>query len=1269
MEDESMTVNANGEVSSQQSEQHVFTTKVFLQIGHKGAEKEKKSLSIDSNSNFQNLNGNEVCDESVNEMRELISEAELVVVKKTPAALETEMLLEQKSTEDDTKDDTTTVESLLVNIDSVINETSPKGTHEPANDKGEALEEDAPVVIEKRPVSLHMEDVIDQGETEEQTVNGEQVTELNEPITEDDLVVVEKTPVKCALDSDILVENPEEKGKKDDYTTVESLLVNIESVIDHPAPEQTQEAADENKPEALKEDSPVIVEKRPVSLHMEHIIDQNEPKKKGDKIEPVAETELVVVKKKTQVVLESELLVDNKEEAKEEESTPVDSLLVNIESVIDDTTLQHDHKPSENKAEALEEDLPVVIEKRPFSLHMEHVLDQDNKKKDVDKREPISEAELVVVQKTPVSLESEMLAENEEANEEDSTPVESLLVNIESVIDDTTLQRDREPSEDKAGALEEDLPVVIEKRPVSLHKEHVLDQDNEKKDVDEREPISEAEVVVVQKTPVSLESEMLAENEEANEEDSTPVESLLVNIESVIDDTTLQRDREPSEDKAGALEEDLPVVIEKRPVSLHMEHVLDQDNEKKDVDEREPISEAEVVVVQKTPVSLESEMLAENEEANEEDSTPVESLLVNIESVIDDTTLQRDREPSEDKAGALEEDLPVVIEKRPVSLHMEHVLDQDDAKKDADERESISEAELVVVTKTPALVESDLLIEKEGEPKEDDTTTVASLLVNIESAIDDTAPDRTNEPQDVNKAEALEEDAPVVIEKRPVSLHLEQVIDQDETEERKDEEEPKEPITEDELVVVEKTPATLESELLVENECPEDDIATVESLFVNIESVIDHQLPEQSRVPADEEKAEELEEDEPVVIEKRPPSLRIEQVVDREENQGAADSEQAQTESKEPISEAEVVVVEKTPAALECDMLVELDTPEDDNATVESLLVNIESMIDSTSPKQTKQEAIEDSKEPIEESTPLVVKKRRVSLNMEQLAVDQKPEESIQTEVEEVVINVVEKKRVYDVQSNETQENESDVPEEPSPSIVLNIPQVDRKKDIEDTVEETVPPAIERKTTEPYHELLQTVDTKAMDIRETEILDDDEEVREPVNTEVEEPTEQTLKSNSYTKLGRKDEGGDDELLRHVLRKRLSEPEILPEMEKDGSAPLAPSESGILDSKEHVPIEDISRAREASPKSTLAKPGAASPKAEPYKDGHDEEKLIPDVPGEDKVAEEDEGAAKPLPKKEDEQGLLEVEDGDKTDEKKTKGRKDLSPPQCKCCSLM
>ena len=777
-----------------------------------------------------------------------------------------------------------------------------------------------------------------------------------------------------------------------------------------------------------------------------------------------------------------------------------------------------------------------------------------------------------------------------------------------------------------------------------------------------REPITEADLVVVNKNSSGQES-----HDDEEDENST-VENLLSKIESVIDHRSSERTEEPEYDKGEALKEDAPVVIEKGPLSLQIELGIDQDegvqdetnSDEKEVgdeqvnEERETIVEDEHLVVEKTPAALDSELLAEKESPGEDDNATVESLLVNIESAIDHQEYSQ-KPVVENKPEALEEDAPVVINKGPLSLHIEHAIDQDEEGKDKqnsdqkevgdeqvnEERETIVEDEHLVVEKTPAALESELLVEKES-PGEDDNSTVESLLLNIESAIDHQ--EYAQKPVDENKPDALEEDAPVVIEKGPLSLHIEHAIDQDEgvkDEKNSDEKEvgdeqvneARETIVEDEHLVVEKTPAVLESELLVEKESPgEDDNATVESLLVNIESAIDHQEP--APKPVDENKPEALEEDAPVVIEKGPLPLHIEhigQFPDQDEGEGQTNADEHKLDVEEV--EGKLVAVEKTPATLETELLIEQEGPKDDDSTVESLLVNVESVIDGTLPVHSEQRdnAVEDTVQ--ETLPPAVVRKpseTRHELLQTAVTGDNKPDD-VSEEVE-------------------------------SREIVKDGDKINDK-------EEERPKHIEVVTTEKE---ISTVTITTKQITHTIETNTEETAGNPTPVVTVTSTEESFKSTSYTKLVQRDDSGDEsELLRPVLRKRLSEPELLPEREKDGSAPLALSESELLDSKEHVMIEDASQAKDSIPKSTEVKTEAVPAESEPYKDVPDEEKLITE--GDVEVSENAEGIDRkePLSRAEDEQGLLDVEDEEKGDEKEAgkKGKTGLSSPQCKCCSLM
>ena len=1194
MEDKSVAENATGEVSCEQRE----TTQIFLQIGHKITKEETSLFYVNNRANLQQedefrqvhgVDENDVNEDNDNQLREPITEVDLVVVNKISGG--------QESDDNEPKEDeNSTVENLLSKIESIIDHRSSEHTEEPEYDKGKALEEDAPVVIEKEPVSIHMEHVVaddksDEKDDEDASENDvSKVDESNEIITEAELVVVEKTP--ALEESEILVENEsaEDEPKEDDSVTVEALLVNIESVIVHQPPKQTEEPTDEDKGKAFEEDVPMVIEKKPVSIQTEIALDQDE----GN-------------------------------QGNEGDGTNSGEKDVSTEQI-----------------------------------------DEMN--------ELISEGELLVVKKTPDTLESELLVEKESPEEDDNATVESLLVNVESAIDHQEYTH-KPVEENKPEALEEDAPVVIDKGPISLHIEHEIDQDEENdeensdvKEVgdeqgnEERETIVENELLVVEKTPAALELELLVEKESPEEDDNATVDSLLVDIESVIDHQ--EYTKKPVEDnKPEALEEDAPVVIDKGPISLHIEHEIDQDEGEKDEEnsdvkevgdeqgneERETIVEDEVLVVEKTLAALELELLVEKESPEEDDNATVDSLLVNIESVIDHQEYTH-KPVEENKPEALEEDAPVVIDKGPISLNIEHEIDPDEGEKDDEnsdvkevddeqgneERKTIVEDELLVVEKTPAALESELLVEKES-PEEDDNATVDSLLVNIESVIDHQ--EYTQKPVEENKPEALEEDTPVVIDKGPISLHIEHAIDQDEgvddeknseTKEGGDEQVngDREAVVEDEVLVVEKTPAALESELLVEKENPEHDNVTVDSLLVNLESVIDHQ--EHAQKPADENQPEALEEDAPVVIDKGPFSLHIEHIEefpDQDEGEGQKNADEHQMDVEEV--EGKLVAVTKTPAALETDLLIEKESPEDDNSTVESLLVNIESIIDDTVPVQSEQrdKAVEDT---VQETLPPAVVRKPSDTRHELL---------------------------------QTVETGDHIPDDVSEEVELR----DIAKD-GDKVEETSK-HIEVVTTEKE---ISTVTITTKQITHKIETSTEEAAGNPTPIVTVTTTEESLKTTSYTKLVHGDDSGDEtELLVPVLRKRLSDPEVLPEREKDGSAPLALSEDERLDSKEHVMVEDVSQAKDATAKSTEVKREGVPLESEPYKDVPDEEKLV--IEGDVEVTEKAEGSdrGKPLPVAEDEQGLLDVEEGEKADEKEVgkKGKKGLSSPQCKCCSLM
>lgn len=166
-------------------------------------------------------------------------------------------------------------------------------------------------------------------------------------------------------------------------------------------------------------------------------------------------------------------------------------------------------------------------------------------------------------------------------------------------------------------------------------------------------------------------------------------------------------------------------------------------------------------------------------------------------------------------------------------------------------------------------------------------------------------------------------------------------------------------------------------------------------------------------------------------------------------------------------------------------------------------------------------------------------------------------------------------------------------------------------------------------------------------------------------------TEEMLSPTSYTKQfheGNTD--GEVELLRFVLRKRLSAPEILPEKENEGSAPLAVSEDrGILESQEQFNVAESPRKLKESTLPYRTQ-GVDESEMEPYTDIPLEEKLIPDSPREAEAqvahfVEKEEGTDETLPVL----MLLSPENRGEEKERKKAKKGGLSSPQCKCCSVM
>ncbi|XP_078360177.1 uncharacterized protein LOC144644541 [Oculina patagonica] len=1291
--------------------------------------------------------------------------------------------------------------------------TAPDHPAVPADD--EQVEESELIAVEKKRVSLHMEPIFDPGVAdgnEKEEIPGEaplseeaeptdEGSKLQEPIEEAFAVAVESEP--RLRDYHPMLEETEEDKNVDKNVDGDSVEVEYEPAATKPAEEETEAETRET----IEEESPLVVEKRPVSLHMEAVVGHQE-----DDIGPIEEATHELVEKRP-VSLHMEQVFNEEGDAEvrepiEEASSvaveheprscdyhPMLEEAVEDESVdknVDDDSVVVEYEPAATKLkeeetetgtrETIEEESPLVVEKRPVSLHMEAVVDHKE-----DDREPIEEAPHEIVEKRPVSLHIEQVFNEEGSNEVREPIEEASAVAVESeprscdyhpmleeaaedenVEDTDSVKVEYEPAalnpkeeESETGTketIEEESPLVVEKRPVSLHMEAVVDKEqieeppheivekrpvslhmehvfNEEGDAEVRESIEEASAVAVESEPRSCDYHPILEEavEDENVKDT-------VSVEVEYEPAALKPKEEESETGTKeTIEEESPLVVEKRSVSLHMEAVVDREqieeppheivekrpvslhmehvfNEEGDAEVPEPIEEASAVAVESEPRSCDYHPMLEDavEDENVEDTDSVE---VEYEPA---ATKPKEEETDTGTKETIEEESPLVVEKRPLSLHMEAVVDHKE-----DDKEPIEEAPHEIVEKRPVSLHMEHVFHEEGsnevrEPiKEASTVAVQSepKLSHYHPMLEETAEDKnidyntveveyepvaSKAPQDTEteKGETIEEESPLVVEKRPVSLHMEAVFDP------KEDREEREPIKEAPPVVVEKTPAV---------------------------------------------------------------SLHVDDVPDEAPEKEVHDEQV--TDLKELVTETELVVVEKKPASLQTKVLFDEGGPEDEpveetkkdsDATVESLLVNIKSIIDTPATQNTEENEGKD-KEPIEEGVPVVVEKRPVSLNIEPVFDTEETASTVEKAapvedansvpqdkgeiVHEVVTDVVEKKPVsfalHSEQPKESDENESADKEESLLVDILEIPEVEKKMAVEDSVQETVAPAVERNTPEFHHELLQTVETedqkpevtaKEMDeeknqVRETEILDD--KVRGPVQKEQETQqeiqrtevftttitinqktgedqatqeldtnvvktiyekktvevttestssvpetttTKETFTSTSFTKLqhGRDD---DEQLLRHVLRKRLSAPEVLPEKENDGSAPLAASEDrGILESQEQFSFAENSRKKDSTPTKTPQMPSDVPSGTEPYEDVPDEEKLISDASGEAVVGVADsdekpnEGADETLPVL----VLLTPEEEDKSEleKERKKGKKGgLSSPQCKCCSLM
>ena len=665
----------------------------------------------------------------------------------------------------------------------------------------------------------------------------------------------------------------------------------------------------------------------------------------------------------------------------------------------------------------------------------------------------------------------------------------------------------------------------------------------------------------------------------------------------------------------------------------------------------EPITEPSHVAITKT-----SETQGSNENESKEDgNTTVQDLLLKIGSIIG-ATMPKENGKLEvnNKEDAVDEDEPIVIQRRtqeislqpevaindlapyviektPAPLHLKPLIFEGEESKEKDEDKTdgnleepnsvneikeagrILEDEFVVIEKKPCVLESEVLVENKNP--EDETNTdesMESLLVNIQSVIDCPSEERREEKMLDIKGDSLEEDTPVVVEKRPIAFHV-GVVNQDEK--KGETSEVKEPVSETEVIVVEKESVPFESEILAEKESnddsKEDESVTVETLLFDIDSVIDH--PSSVAESASEIEHEALE-DAPIVIEKKPTSLQIEQMRDRVEDASQNETDRNQIHSGDieevkdfrgPMSDAEIMVIEKKTAEIESELLIEQEEDQNDSATLESLLVNIESVIDATAPEQTekKKDFVEDN---VQETVPLAVNNRAIEIHHELLVVH------------------------------------SDERYELKP---------------EDTEAEPVPPKSKVLAAQKEISAITVTTTRHTEITQT-----------PKSVVTVIPAEESLKSASYSNLVSGDDKKDKtELLLQVPVRRLSAPEVLPEKENDGSAPLASSDSGLLDPL----LESSPRVHDKLEKKIDQEAEIVSTDREPYRDVSEKQKLIGDTSEDVEGISQKKDSAQTPPNAQDEQELLDIVNEEKSDEDKLtkKEGKGISSPQCKCCSLM
>ena len=1281
----------------------------------------------------------------------LIQESELIAVEKTPVSLQMEPTFYSGVGEGNEEEEILGAEDVPDSHEGEhVLHFNGVGNHkedEKALDRRDPMEESSPIVIEKRPASPHVEQVLHEDGS----------FECQEPIEEVSAVAVESEPRVCDYHP-MLEETVEGENVNGNCVEVEYEPASVTSGNNDEMETETKEK--------ITEESPLVVEKRPVSLHLEAVLDHKEDEEIRKPIEedphkiiekrpvsihmdqmfneeggvevqePIEEASAVAVESEPRVcdyhpMLEETVAGENADgnsvEVEYEPAAMTSGNEDELETVTKETITEKsplvvqkrpvslhmeaflDHKEDEEVRKPIEEDPHEIIEKRPVSLHMDRIFNEEGNN---EVQEPIEEASAVAVEFEPRSFDYHpMLEEREEDKIVHGNPEYELVASQAGTKEET--KTETKPKETVA----EESPLVVEKRPVSLHIEAAFDQKE-----DGKEPIEEDPPQIIEKRPVSLHVEDILDENAANEVQEPIKEASAVAVESeprvcdyhpmleeTVEDknidrncveveyepatTTLENEEETVSETKKMIAEASPFVVEKRPASRHLGAAFKEEGEVK-----EPIGETPLEIIVKRPVSLHMEQMfnevesAEAQEPIEEASAlaveseprvcdyhPMLEETVEDENVVDNsveveyepatTAHKNEKSTGTEAKDAVTEESPFVVQKRPVSLHLEAVFEH---KEEEEIKELIEEAPFAVVEKRPVSLHMEQMFNEVGSVEVQEPIEEASAVaVESEPKVYDYHPMLEEAGEDENVGGNS-----VEVEYEPAAMKLD-FKGETETE-------AKNAITEEFPPVVEKRPASL-----------------------HMEAVFKHR----------EEVKEPVEDVPHEIIEKRPVSLHMEQVF----------NEEGRTEVQEPIEEASTVAVETEPRLFHYHPMLE-EKAEDENVDTKSVEVEYEP---AATKREREEETETDTRETIAEESPLVAETRPASLHLK-VVVDHEKGPEVVKPVEETPPIVVNK-----TLTNNSQENESVAKEEPSSVHVLDIPEVEKVKEVEDSVQEAVAPAVERKATEFHHELLRAMETEderpedttlevnveENQVRETEILDDEVQVPELKGNEVQESkrsevitktevistvtinqrtgdettqemetnvvqttyekktmeysntstTEEAFTSTSFTKLNQHGRDEDEELLRRVLRKRLSAPEVLPEKENDGSAPLAASEDrGILESQEQFTFADNSRKKDSTPINKPQVFGVAPSGTEPYEHVPDEEKLIADAPGEAEVAvddpaENEERADTSLPVL----VLLapEEEKGDHENKRKKEKASGPSSPQCKCCSLM